>query len=236
MAQLWDVATGKRRGAPMQHPEKVVFDSTEISDAVALSPDGRTLATGGWDKRACLWEVATGKQRAVLPHPSQVWVAAFSPDGRLLLTGGADNRARLWDLATGKMIGPPLEHPGQGAVISAAFSPDGKLAVTGSQDRTARLWEVATGRPIGPALPHQFAVWVAAFTPDGRTVLTGSQDVSRQWAVPTPLDGDARRIALWVQVQTGMELDDHGTVRWLDSATWQERRRRLSEIGGPPLP
>jgi WD40 repeat protein len=204
---------------------------------LAVSPDGQTVATGRRDKTARLWEVATGKPRAVLRHPAAVWAVAFSPDGRTLLSGCKDNRARLWDLATGKLAGPPLEH-GRGpsilASISAvAFSPDGKLMATvGGQ--TVRVWEVATGRPIGPPLHHQAGEIVLAFTPDGQALLTGCQDVVRRWPLPAPLDGDAQRIELWVQVLTGMELDEYGTVRWLDGDVLAQRRWQLEACGGPP--
>ncbi len=75
-----------------------------------------------------------------------------------------------------------------------------------------------------------------AFSPDGKTVLTGSQDTTaRLWPVPVPLPGDPVQIFLWAQVLTGMEVD-HGAVRVLDARTWEERRRRLEKLGGPPVP
>ena len=46
--------------------------------------------------------------------------------------------------------------------------------------------------------------------------------------------GDPERILLWTQVITGAELDEYGQVRILDANTWQQRRRRLQELGGPP--
>jgi hypothetical protein len=48
--------------------------------------------------------------------------------------------------------------------------------------------------------------------------------------------GDGEWLALWAQVLTGMELDDFGEIRVLDAATWQQRRQRLRELGGPPVP
>jgi hypothetical protein len=48
--------------------------------------------------------------------------------------------------------------------------------------------------------------------------------------------GDPRRIRLWVQVTTAMELDPHGEPRWLDAAAWLERRQQLAILGGPVLP
>ena len=47
--------------------------------------------------------------------------------------------------------------------------------------------------------------------------------------------GDPERILLWTQVITGCEVDELTAVRVLDAATWQQRRQRLQELGGPPL-
>jgi hypothetical protein len=74
-----------------------------------------------------------------------------------------------------------------------------------------------------------------AFSPDGKTVLTGSDDkTARLWRVPRPIEGDPERILLWAQVITGLELDEFGGRRGLDAATWETRRQRLQELGGPP--
>jgi WD40 repeat protein len=72
-------------------------------------------------------------------------------------------------------------------------------------------------------------------SPDGKTVLTGSVDKpARLWHTPQKISGDPEQVLLWTQVITGLELDEHGLVRWLDAATWQKRRQRLQELGGPP--
>jgi WD40 repeat protein len=125
----------------------------------------------------------------------------------------------------------------QGAVEAVAFSPDGRLALTGSPDKTARLWDPTRGSPVGPPLAHPHPVSVVAFSPDGRTFLTGGQDkTARLWRVPAPVEGDVKRIVLWIQVHTGSELDADGKVRSLDAPTRQQRRQRLEELGGAPLP
>ena len=104
----------------------------------------------------------------------------------------------------------------------------------------ARLWDAATARPLGktsgfPPLVHQGPVYAVAFSPDGKTALTGSDDkTARLWNLPSPVPGDVGRIRLWVQVLTGVELDEQGDYRVLDTATWQQRRDLLRRLGGPP--
>lgn len=68
-------------------------------------------------------------------------------------------------------------------------------------------------------------------------LLTGSWDrTARLWPVPRPVEGEVERIVLWVQVITGMELDLDGAALELTQQAWQDRRARLQQLGGPPLP
>jgi len=65
--------------------------------AVAISPDGRTLAAADYHGAVRLWELDTGRlDRLSLAHPG-VETLAFAPDGRLLATGGFDGTVYLWD-------------------------------------------------------------------------------------------------------------------------------------------
>jgi hypothetical protein len=79
-----------------------------------------------------------------------------------------------------------------------------------------------------------------AFSPDGRSFLTSDPDFwkgegdARLWDAPVPVEGEVERLVLWVQVLTRLELDRGGAARRLDDVTWQDRRSRLEELGGPP--
>ncbi len=108
--------------------------------------------------------------------------------------------------------------------------------MTASYDLTARLWETATGKPLGLALQPQGYPGAVAFSPNGKMVVTASKDnTARLWRAPRPIEGDPERIVLWVQEISGFELDEYGGTRGLDAATWQQRRQRFQELGGPPV-
>jgi len=152
--------------------------------SVAFSPNGRMLATGSEDHTARLWEVATGKELAVLRSHEGVLSVAFSPDGRTLATGSSDDTARLWEVTKGTQIAE-LHVALATSVFSVAFSPDGRTLATGSRD-TARLWEVATGKQIAMYTVALSPVSSVAFSPDGRTLVTGADDkTARMWEVAT---------------------------------------------------
>jgi RNA polymerase sigma factor (sigma-70 family) len=138
--RVWDVATGK---------ERKTFPADERVNSVALSPDGRTVASTALSGKAItLWETLTGGSRGELAgHTEMIFDVAWSPDGRILASGSIDGTVRLWDPASGKELCCLVGH--RQWVLSVAFSPDGTKLISGSLDTTALIWDVSrfTKRP-----------------------------------------------------------------------------------------
>jgi len=217
---------------------------TQAVYAVAYSPDGRTLATGGVDATIRLWNTSDPTRPRPLGapltgHASAVNWLQFSPDGRTLASAGRDRTARLWDVsdpAHPKALGQPLTgHTGY--AFSVSFSGDGRTLVTASYDRTVRLWDVsdpAHARPLGePLTGHTDSVASAALSPDGRTVASAGHDHTvRLWNV-----ADRTRPKALGQPLTGHRSDVYAVAFSPDSRTLasvgDDRTVRLWDVSDP---
>ncbi len=224
-ARVWDALTGRLR-YELQHKDKC--------HDVQFSPDGRLVATAGWDNRVCVWELATGAQHASLVHPDWTFTALFSPDGYQLLTACRDGMARLLDWRAGLLVCPPFEHENE--VHALAFMPDGRYVLSAGNDKALRIWEWRTGKPVCPPLALSRLCKRLALTPDGRRVACGRSVFHLDdWLAPAPLEPDD--LCLWGEIVSGQRIEAGGGVTNLTADEWLQRwqafRSRHPEFGTP---
>ena len=197
-----------------------------------FSPDGRLVATAGWDNEVGVWDLATGAKLAGLPHPDWTFTAVFSPDGTQVLTSCRDGMARLWDWRAGRLVCPALAHDHE--VHAVGFTPDGRHVLSASIDQTLRVWEWRTGKPVCPPLPLGGQALNLVVTPDCRQVVCGGflKDLPLfhldDWLAPAALAPDD--LCAWGEIVSGQRIEQGGGVtnltaeEWL--TRWQEFRRR----------
>src|SRR5947209_10463908 len=136
---------GRRPGATRLRYQKHVR-------CVALSPDGRTLASGGDDGVVRFWDIHTGEElrQSGKHYSSIVDVVAFSPDGRTLASAATDPAVHLWDVATGRQT---TQFDG-GEARTLVFSPDGRVLAAGggilSSSTGIGLWDMGAGKLLHP--------------------------------------------------------------------------------------
>ena len=185
--QLLDARTGKRKKT-LKHTNyldwiyMMITDREYGIDAMAFSPDGNTIVTGGGyytndEGTVYLWHARTGKRKTIYKGHGYVSSVAFSPDGRTIAAGDWEDTVRLWHAVTGEEL--QTIHTGhKGGVLSLTYSPDGNTIATsgGHDDNTVHLLDTNTGALKTTLIGHTGRVTSIVYSPDGNTIASGSWD------------------------------------------------------------
>jgi WD40 repeat protein len=144
--------------------------------AVAFSPDGKYLVSGGSDQWAKIWEVSTGKLLHTLKgHKRDVSSVAYSRDGKIVATGGYDLFLKIWDASSGKMLHSYNVDRRKGGFVKLAIAPDSTAVVVSHTDWFAHMYEISTGKLLRslayPAMKFCNS-WpsFARYSPDGKSL------------------------------------------------------------------
>jgi WD40 repeat protein len=199
--------------------------------SIAFSPDGHTIAAGGFTLQLFNADTGTLVRTIQLGSSREATVdsVAFSPDGHRIATGRSDGALQLWDADTGAQIGQAMiGHTSR--VTGLVFSPDGRQIATANLDGTLRLWNATVGQPMrGPE-------WVSqvAFSPDGQRAAASGDTALQQWDVntgePLPALTLAGRGAHWFSYVDGGRI-----VTAAEDGTVQVRDANTGQPAGPPV-
>ncbi|KAG2350072.1 WD40 repeat-like protein [Suillus weaverae] len=165
--RVWDLDTGKQVGEPLLSHDCAVW-------RVAASPDGRWVASGGWNGSILLWEVATDKTDlkrepvSFKGHEILLRGLVFAPDSETFASASNDLTICVWKRETGQIVLGPL-HLGN-LPNSVSYSLDGKKLVAGT-DKHIIVWSTADGKEL---LKIQQRAYRVAFTPDGLRLVSGN--------------------------------------------------------------
>lgn len=178
-------------GRVASSPEVAIAGHKDAVYALAFSPNGKTLATAGYDRLIHLWDVSnslsnsaaiTTPKLTLKDHSDTIYGLSFHPDGELLASAGADRAVKVWEVATGKRL-YTLSDPTDW-VYCVAWSPDKKHLAAGGVDKSVRVWAAGKGggKLVHSVFAHEKAVTRIAYSGDGATLYSVGEDrVIKSW-------------------------------------------------------
>lgn len=166
-------------GTPLQSFE----GHLDAAYALAVSPDGKMIATGAYDQKIRLWDAATGKEIALLKgHNGVVNGLSFRADGKVLASASADRTVKLWSIPGGQRL-DTLSQPTK-EQTSVVFSADGKQLFAAGGDNRIRLWSISadaregTNKILTSRFAHEGGILSLALSADGQMLASTSTDKS----------------------------------------------------------
>ena len=155
---------------------------TSSAYSVAITPDGKHIVSGSWDKTIKLWDINSGKEiRSFEGHTNSVNSVTITPDGKHIVSGGYDITIKLWNINSGEAL---RSFKGNiDSVYSVAFTPDGKSIIFGGEG-SIKLWKQKNDQMIQSFEGHRGAFYAVAYSPNGKFIISGGKDKTiRLWDI-----------------------------------------------------
>jgi WD40 repeat protein/serine/threonine protein kinase len=216
--RIWNLDTGT--------PERPLVGGAPFN-AVAWSPDGRQLVSGGNDGRVRIWNVRQGTQAVILGDTpsakrrarsgagSPILAVAWSPDGRRIAAGSTDRMVWLWSATDGSPEPILPESEGAIALSALAWSPDSRRLVA-SNRQIIRIWDIADRESL-VTLPGSKDVSGLAWSPDGNWLATGTEN--------------AHNVGVW-DIAAGKAVAEFREHQWSYIwVAWGPDSRRIASSG-----
>lgn len=165
----------------------VLRGHADLIRCIAFSPDGVTVAAGGKDGAAILWDLATMQRRFVLRgHTDSVLALAFSSDSKLLATASRDGTVKVWECPSGILRDTiaRLADLDRDPILAVAFSPDNRCLAYGGQSSTVTVWDMVSAKQESLLTHHPWHVCSLAYSPDGKMLVSrGTDGIIKVWSV-----------------------------------------------------
>lgn len=143
--------------------------------AVAISQDGKFIASAGKDNTIKVWNSDSGELLHTLRNHRD-WVSSIAiSSNNLLVSGSYDNTVKIWNLSNGELLQTFVDHDDD--VLAVAIGLDGKVAVSGSKDKSIIIWDLDERKRLKEPLREHFgSVW--ALDIRDNLFVSGSEDGS----------------------------------------------------------
>lgn len=218
---------------------------------VAISFDGRFLASSGWDNNVHVYKLGAKEPHSWAKLEGSPSGVAFSPDGNMLAAGCGDTRVLMWDLTGAKPIKKFALAGHKNRPFSVTFAPTGKMLTSGCYDPVLRIWKLDDTDPEAWAIlanekTPSLGISSMAFSHDGKFVVSGShigKETLRIWEAgnfldeKSPAPAQARLIACSpVEPIFAFAGNDSSIHLWSLGGARIEKLRTISGHAGEGLP
>lgn len=155
----------------IQERDRITGHHPGIS-SIAWSPDGKFLASAGWDNTLKIWSVEGKLLHTLKGHSAPVASVTWSPDGNEIASGSWDETIKIWS-SRGQLLETIEGH--QSGIVSIAWSPDGQRLASGGEDKTLKIWN-RDGQLLHTLAGYPKWVSSIAWSPNGEMLVSGGGD------------------------------------------------------------